>query len=224
MIKLLKYALRPTYNRFVKLINNLLLLQSHPTLKLGDSVSIYNSKFGQYVYLSTGTNVKNTEFGDFTYCGENTKLANAIVGRFTCIGPSVTIGMGRHPLDRYVSVHPAFYSTAAQVGKTFAKEQMFKEHPSRTSIGNDVWIGAGVIIPGGITIGDGAVIATGAVVVRDVLPFEVVGGIPANQIKFRFSEGVRKSLLEIKWWDWSLSKIEDRASTFLDFDEFTTLN
>jgi len=41
-----------------------------------------------------------------------------------------------------------------------------------------------VILPG-VTIGRGAVVAAGAVVTRDVMPFTVVGGVPAKPIAIR---------------------------------------
>jgi len=54
-------------------------------------------------------------------------------------------------------------------------------------IGNDVWIASGCSILDGVEIGDGCVIAAGAVVNRSVLPYSVVGGIPAKVIKMRRS-------------------------------------
>lgn len=52
-------------------------------------------------------------------------------------------------------------------------------------IGNDVWLGAGVRILDGLTIGTGAVVAAGSVVTKDVPEFAVVGGVPAQVIKWR---------------------------------------
>lgn len=46
-----------------------------------------------------------------------------------------------------------------------------------------VWIGTGVIILKGVTIGEGAVIAAGSVITKDVEPWTVVGGNPANLIR-----------------------------------------
>ena len=52
-------------------------------------------------------------------------------------------------------------------------------------IKDDVWIGAGAVVLAGVTIGEGAVIGAGAVVTKDVLPYHVVGGVPAKTIKIR---------------------------------------
>ena len=74
-------------------------------------------------------------------------------------------------------------------------------------IGNDVWIGFNATIMAGVTIGDGAIIATNSTVVKDVEPYSIVGGNPANEIKKRFSEKTINELLEIKWWNWDIEKI-----------------
>ncbi len=50
-----------------------------------------------------------------------------------------------------------------------------------------MWIGGHAMILSGVTIGDGAVIAAGAVVNKDVLPYTIVGGVPARFIKNRFT-------------------------------------
>ena len=77
-------------------------------------------------------------------------------------------------------------------------------------IGNDVWIGYEAVIFAGVTIGDGAIIGTRAVVTKDVPPYTIAGGIPAEPIRKRFSENVVNTLLEIKWWDWSREKISEK--------------
>lgn len=52
-------------------------------------------------------------------------------------------------------------------------------------VGDDVWICAGAFIGPGVKIGDGAVIGARAVVVKDVEPWTVVAGNPAQFIKKR---------------------------------------
>lgn len=48
-----------------------------------------------------------------------------------------------------------------------------------------VWLGPRCIILPGVTVGEGAVIAAGAVVTKDVAPYIVVGGVPAQKIADR---------------------------------------
>ena len=46
-----------------------------------------------------------------------------------------------------------------------------------------------------------AVVATGAVVTKDVPPYAVVGGVPAQIIKYRFLEADIEKLLALKLYD-----------------------
>ena len=59
----------------------------------------------------------------------------------------------------------------------------------------------------GLTIGDGAIIASNSTVTKDVEPYSVVGGNPAQLIRKRFSEADISKLLELQWWDWPIEKI-----------------
>lgn len=74
-------------------------------------------------------------------------------------------------------------------------------------IGSNVWIGDAAIILPGVTVGDGAVIGAGAVVTKDVQPFSIVAGCPANEIRMRFSGSMIAKLLAIRWWDWEETRI-----------------
>ena len=75
------------------------------------------------------------------------------------------------------------------------------------SIGNDVWIGAHSVVLSGVTIGDGAVVAAGSVVSRDVRPYAIVAGVPANERRRRFPDDVVDRLLETRWWEWPTERI-----------------
>ena len=96
-------------------------------------------------------------------------------------------------------------------------------------IGNEVWIGRGCTLKctnpaKPLVIGDGAVVASDSVVVKSVPPYAIVGGNPAQIIKYRFPPHVIEALLRIKWWDWSLDKIHDNFKYFNDIEKFIFLH
>lgn len=159
-----------------------------------------------------------------SYVGANCTL-DARIGRFCSISSNVNIAMGTHP-THFVSTSPMFYSTRRQTGKTFVTKSKYDELKWAVEgrygvwIGHDVWIGWGATILGGIKIGNGAVIAAGAVVVNDVEPYSVVGGIPAKEIKKRFSEEIINKLDASNWYEKPLDWIETHADSFTDVDEF----
>ena len=64
-------------------------------------------------------------------------------------------------------------------------------------------------------IGDGAVIGTSSVMVRDVEPYSIVGGNPARLLKKRFDDETIRRLLEIRWWDWPIEKINENLLIIL---------
>lgn len=103
---------------------------------------------------------------------------NGSIGDWTVIGMNVQIvGKKDHAVDE-VGV-PIIYST--WIGDREA------DPADSVKIGRDVWIGASAVVLSGVSIGHGAIIAAGAVVTKDVNPFEIVGGNPANLIRKRFS-------------------------------------
>jgi acetyltransferase-like isoleucine patch superfamily enzyme len=86
--------------------------------------------------------------------------------------------------------------------------------------GHDVWIGHNAIIMGGVTLGDGAVVAAGAVVTHDVAPYEIVAGVPAKHIGWRYDEETIAALMRIRWWDWSFEELKIRLKDFNDVPAF----
>ena len=85
-------------------------------------------------------------------------------------------------------------------------------------IGNDVWIGYEAVIMAGVHIGDGAIVGTRAVVTKDVPPYTIVGGIPAKEIRKRFSPDIIEQMQTLKWWDWSVDKIQEFLPYLMNSD------
>ncbi|MBL7898684.1 MAG: CatB-related O-acetyltransferase [Crocinitomicaceae bacterium] len=109
-----------------------------------------------------------------------------------------------------------------QSGKTYADAPYFAEQ-EQVVVGNDVWIGTNVVILDGVTIGNGAVIAAGAVVTKDVAPFEIVGGVPAKHIRFRFTPEEIQKIESTAWWNKDEDWLQRHAEYFRNKEKFLSL-
>ncbi len=128
-----------------------------------------------------------------------------IIGKYCSIGSGTVFMMAGnqgHRVD-WASTFPFYFQ--ANIFKTSMNAY---EKAGDTEIGDDVWIGAEAMIMAGVTIGSGAVIAARAVVTKDVPPFAVVGGNPAQLIKYRFDAVTIAKLLQLKWWNWSEEEVK----------------
>jgi len=146
-------------------------------------------------------------------------MMNCNIGKFCSIAQDVSIGLGKHPLNDFVSTHPSFYSVHKQCGFSFSDTQYFDEMGNVT-IGNDVWIGANSIILDDVIIGNGAVIAANSVVTKDVRAYAIVGGTPAKIIKYRFSEEDIVFLEKFKWWDKDHSWLQENFKLMHNISSF----
>ncbi len=129
-----------------------------------------------------------------------------VIGKFCAIAHRAKFIMSgaNHQMTGF-STYPFLIFRQGWEGATPSPEQL----PSRgdTVIGNDVWIGYDAAILAGVTVGDGAIIAARALVAKDVAPYTIVAGNPAEQRKERFPRDVAAELVKIAWWDWPAEKI-----------------
>ena len=160
--------------------------------------AIRGSKIDKSSKINYGSNVVNSSVGRYTYCGYDCWIIESDIGAFCSISNNVRIGGPAHPI-KWVSSSPVFCKGKNILNKNFA-EHSFTPF-TRTSIGNDVWIGECTMIKAGVKIGNGAVIGMGSVVTKDIGDYEIWAGNPARFIRKRFDDDIIRGLIKSKWWD-----------------------
>ena len=188
--------------------------------------------FPQVGYLKNFITSKNIIVGDYTYYDdpegperfENNVLYHfpfvgdkLIIGKFCAIAKDVKFIMNgaNHKISGF-STYP--FQIFGNGWEKIMPEPEELPYKGDTEISNDVWIGFEATIMPGVKIGSGAIIASKSVVVNDVPAYSIVGGNPAQIIKYRFDTEVKKELLEIAWWNWSAEKITANLEAIVGFD------
>lgn len=175
---------------------------------------IVNSSFGAWCEVGEGSRVLNSTFEDYAYCDRLSDITNATVGKFANIAAMTRIGPTDHPMAN-ASLHHFLYRSSYYWDDA-EDDADFMAHRSgrRTMIGPDTWLGHGVIVKPEVTIGAGAVIASGAVVTKDVPPYMIMAGIPAQPLRARFATGVADRLMALAWWDWPHDRLRSALTDF----------
>jgi acetyltransferase-like isoleucine patch superfamily enzyme len=157
----------------------------------------------------------DTRVGSFTYFVSGRIRGLKVIGRYCSVENNIKIGEINHP-GNWLSTsgfqyNPDRFGWFNEDLRKIAEPSAPKVKPfagKPVVIGHDVWIGAGAQITRGVTIESGAIVAAGAVVTRDVRPYEIVGGVPANRIRFRFSQAIIDRLLSLAWWQYHPTDLE----------------
>jgi maltose O-acetyltransferase len=119
------------------------------------------------VHFGTGANVR---IGNRSGIGAGSRIYGGVtIGEQVMLGPSVSILAENHRFDR--------------LDQPIGTQGFDPLEPPRIEDG--AWIGLQAVILPGRVIGEGAVVGAGAVVTRDVPPFTIVGGNPAEVIRPR---------------------------------------
>ena len=171
--------------------------------------------------------LRTVSLGVKSYCGARIEwgyrggVQEVRIGNYTSFGPHVILEVGlnnQHDYRRVTTYDPGCMDFDS---KDWCASLGYKSYAGGVHIGSDVWIGRGSHLKaagdsGILTVGDGAVIAADSVVVKDVPPYAIVGGNPAQIIKYRFPPQMIEALLHLHWWDWPLEKIHDNLDVMND--------
>ena len=189
----------------------------------------------QTVYLKSVITHQNIEVGDFTIYNDfvndhrdfekNNVLYHypinhdrLIIGKFCSIacGAKFIFNCANHTLKSLSTYTFPLFFEEWDLPKSDVVSAW--DNKGDIVIGNDVWIGYDAIIMAGVTIGDGAIIGTRAVVTKDVEPYSIVGGVPAKEIRKRFSTDIIARLQELQWWNWDADIIRNSIKAIQEGD------
>jgi galactoside O-acetyltransferase len=109
----------------------------------------------------------NIEFGENFYSNHNLVVLDAAPVSFgdnVFVAPNCCFTTAGHPLD-------------------VEQRNRGLEYARPITVGNNVWIGAGVTVLPGVTIGDNVTIGAGSVVNRDIPSGCVAAGVPCKVIR-----------------------------------------
>ena len=135
-------------------------------------------------HVSVGSRVRisginNVECEDYVSIGADcrflTTRAKIIIKDHVMLAPNVTIITGNHRIDL---MDRCMYDVTDNDKRKCDDQNVVLE--------GDNWIGANTTILKNVHIGRGAVVGAGSVVTKDVLPYSIVGGVPAKVIGKRF--------------------------------------
>lgn len=137
------------------------------------------------------------------------------IGNYCSIAPDVTFILRSDHDYHHISTFPFRVMCMGESAEAITKGDIIVE--------DDVWIGYRAIIMSGVHIGQGAVIAAGAVVTKDVPPYAIVGGVPAEVIKYRFDEKLIQELLTVDYSQLTkemvIDHINDLYQNLIDADQ-----
>lgn len=124
------------------------------------------TRFQKGVYLASPGRVtigEGCQINEFAY------LQGAEIGNHVMIAPHVTLLSNNH-------IHYRTDIPMVMQGETKGEKVIIED---------DVWLGRNVVVMPGVRIGKGSICAAGAIVTKDVMPYSIVGGVPAKLIRKR---------------------------------------
>ena len=172
MIKYILKIISLLLDFIIKAIDKILMYIYKPRFKRCGTNVKFKPLSSSFIYenITIGNDVQINERASFKLY-----IAKLYIGNKVLFGPNVTIRGGIHP---YYKVGRFIFD--------IGENEKGLEDDKDVYIEDDVWVGTNVTILKGVVVGRGSIIAAGAVVTKSILPYTIVGGVPAKKIGNRF--------------------------------------
>ena len=154
----------------------------HKTAIIEKSVKIgQGTKVWDNVHIRKSTRIgKNCIIGGKSYISYDVKVGNLVkINAFVYICAGVIIEDKAMISAGAIFTNDRFpRAVRGDAEKLFPSEST--KHMEKTTVKEGATVGAGAVISCGITLGEYCIVGMGAVVTRDVLPYNLVYGVPAK--------------------------------------------
>lgn len=188
-------ALRSVFYRLILKMDGLVAIEANVRIRYADHIRLARGAYiDESVYLHAMPD--GIEIGENTYVMHHAELhvfnfrnlphahikvgKNCLISEFNVLRGQggITIGDNVYtsPFVQMVAVNHVYQDRGQPIISQGITAQGI-------TIEDNVWIGSAAIILDGVRIGKGAVVAAGAVVTKEVPPFTIVAGIPAQVVK-----------------------------------------
>ena len=140
---------------------------------------------GKHVLIEKGCRIsyRNVSIKDNSTIAEGCVLmsekAYIHIGRNCMLAPRVALITGDHRID--IKGKPM---------RQVTEKEKLPQNDQDIIIEDDVWIGYGAILLKGVHIGRGSVLGAGSVVTKDLPPYSIYTGIPAERLRPRFYKDI----------------------------------
>lgn len=176
------------YNQLLRLYRRIFFSALGKSKNIRSSKASTHAVYGRTTRVGAGTVVTSDAIiGEHTYINRDSIVEFCSIGNYCSVSSGVRINPFEHNL--------ANPSTSPLLGGSDTDLR------SRVNIDHDVLISANAILLSGVHLATGSVVGAGAVVTKDTQPYEVVGGVPARHIGWRFDAAKRNALLESEFWN-----------------------
>jgi acetyltransferase-like isoleucine patch superfamily enzyme len=156
----------------------------------GEINLVGNNYIGRQVEIGTNGKIK---IGNHTSIQDRCIILGDVdIGEYCTFAPNVYISSGRH----YYNYSPNYY-IKDQDEMVVNNQNLQKNHSKKVLIGDDCWLGINSVIMSGVSIGRGCIVGANSVVTKNIEPFSVVAGSPAQLIKKRL-DFIQKTRLTFK--------------------------